>query len=212
MLIQNKKDFSGFLISQHISASLIRIFSGFVLAAVIAIPLGLLCGWFWYVEAVSSPIVEIIRPIPPLAWIPFAIRFFTDPMSSIFIVFLGTFFPILISTVAGVKSIDPIIIDAAKTLGAGRFDIFRKVVALASIPGIVTGLRIGLGVGWMCVIAAELVGVKGGGLGLYIELMSWAGLYENVFAGMILIGVLCYLTVTGMTCIERRLSRWAGIL
>ena len=212
MLIHNERDFSGLLISQHISASLVRVFYGFGLAAIIAIPIGLLSGWSWYIETATSTIVEIIRPIPPFAWIPFAIYFFKDPMNSIFIVFIGAFFPILLSTVASVKSIDPFIIDAAKTLGAGRFNLFRKVIIPASIPGIMTGLRIGLGVGWMCVVAAELVGVKGGGLGLYIILMSSVGMFENVFAGMILIGTLGFLMVMSMTYIERRLSRWAGAL
>lgn len=210
MLIHNERDFSGFLISQHISASLVRIFYGFGLAVIIAVPLGLLSGWSWHIEAATSPIVEIIRPIPPLAWIPFAIYFFKE-MAPIFIVFIGAFFPILLSIVFGVKSIDPILIDVAKTLGAGKFDLFRRVIAPASIPSIMTGMRIGLGVGWMCLVAAELVGVKGGGLGLYIMNMSAVGRSENVLPGMILIGVLSFLTVIGMTYIERRLSRWAGM-
>jgi NitT/TauT family transport system permease protein len=209
ILIQNEKDFSGFRISQHISASIIRVLSGFGLAAIIAIPIGLLSGWSWYIEKATSPIVEIIRPIPPLAWIPFAIYFFRDTLSSIFIVFIGAFFPILLSTVAGVKSIDTLLIDAARTLGAKRVDLFRKLIVPASIPSIMTGLRIGLGVGWMCVVAAELVGVEGGGLGVYIILMSNVGRFENVFAGMILIGVLGFIMVSSMTYVERRLFRWA---
>jgi NitT/TauT family transport system permease protein len=211
MLTQNERDFSGFFISQHVSASLLRVFCGFGLASIIAIPIGLLSGWSWYIEKAASPIVEIIRPIPPLAWIPFAIYFFMDPLSSIFIVFIGAFFPILLSTVAGVKSIDTLLIDAARTLGTKRFDLFRKIMVPASIPSIMTGLRIGLGVGWMCVSAAELVGVKGGGLGVYIMLMSGVGRFENVFAGMILIGVLGFIMVASMTYVERRLSRWAGM-
>jgi len=211
MLIHNERDFSGFLISQHISASLVRIFYGFGLAVIFAIPLGLLSGWSWHIEAATSPIIEIIRPIPPLAWIPFAIYFFRDPMNAIFIVWIGAFFPILLSIVSGVKSIDPILIDVAKTLGAGKLNLFRKVIIPASIPSIMTGMRIGLGVGWMCLVAAELVGVKGGGLGLYIMIMSDVGRFENVFAGMILIGILGFLMVMSMTYIERRLSRWAGM-
>jgi len=211
ILIHNDKDFSGFLISQHISASVVRVLCGFGLAAILAVPIGLLCGWLWYIEKAISPIIELIRPVPPLAWIPFAIYFFRDPLSSIFIVFLGVFFPILLSTVAGVKSIDPLLIDAARTLGTKGLDLFRKVIVPASVPSIMTGLRIGLGIGWMCVVAAELVGVKGGGLGIYILSMSDVGRFENVFAGMILIGVLGFIIMLIMTQLERRLSRWAGM-
>jgi NitT/TauT family transport system permease protein len=211
ILIQDEKDFSGFRISQHISASMIRVFSGFGIAAVMAIPIGLLTGRFWHIEKAASPIVEIIRPIPPLAWIPFAIYFFRDPGSSVFIVAIGAIFPILLSTAAGVKSIDSVFVDAARTLGAKRLDVFRKVIIPASVPSIMTGLRIGLGVGWMCVVAAELVGVKNGGLGVYIMLMSDVGRFENVFAGMIIVGFLGFVMVTIMTYVERRLSRWAGM-
>lgn len=211
ILVQNQLDFTGFTISQHITASLSRVFAGFGLAAIIAVPIGLFSGWSWYVDKAVSPLVEIIRPIPPIAWIPFAIVFFADPFSAVFIVFLGSFFPILIATAAGVRSIDPLLIDAARTLGARKFDVFRKIIVPASIPGIMTGLRISIGVGWMCVAAAELVGVKDGGLGFYILSMSGVGLFANVFAGMIIIGALGFIMVWGMGYIERRLTRWAGM-
>jgi ABC-type nitrate/sulfonate/bicarbonate transport system permease component len=111
---------------------------------------------------------------------------------------------------SGVKSVDSILIDASRTLGAGRLQIFGKVVIPASAPSIMTGMRIGLGVGWMAVVAAELVGVKGGGLGIYILNMSEVGLFGNVFAGMILIGLLGFLMVSCLSYVERRFSRWAG--
>lgn len=211
IIIQNERDFSGFHINQHISASLTRVFCGFGLAAIIAIPFGLISGWLWYIEAASSSIIEVIRPIPPLAWIPFAIYFFKDPFSSIFIVFLGAFFPIMLSTIAAVKSIDSILVDAARILGARRLDLLYKVIIPASAKGIATGLRIGLGVGWMCLVAAELVGVRNGGLGFYMMLMSDVGRFENVFAGIIIIGVLGFFMITSLTCVEKRLSKWAGM-
>ena len=211
ILTQNQMDFTGYTISDHISASLFRVFSGFSLAAITAIPIGLLCGWSWYIDKAVSPLVEIIRPIPPLSWIPFAIYFFAYPLNSIFIVFLGSFFPILLITTAGVKSIDPLLIDAAKTLGAKKFDLFRKIIVPASISSIMTGLRVSIGIGWMCLAAAELVAVKGGGLGLYISEMSSVGLFANVFAGMIIIGALGFIMVWSMTYIERRLTRWVGM-
>lgn len=162
LLIEKEQDYIGFYISQHIAASLMRVFYGFVIAFLLALPLGLLTGWSWYVESAVSPLIEILRPIPPIAWIPFAIIAFREPLDAVFIVFLGNFFPIFVSTVAGVKSIDPTLVEAAKTLGAKRSDLFFKIVIPASVPSVVTGVRIGIGVGWMSVIAAEMVGRQRG--------------------------------------------------
>jgi len=208
----NERDFTGHVFSDHVASSLFRVFYGFILAAAVAIPVGLLSGWSLYAESISKPIVELLRPIPPFAWIPFAIIFFRDPFDSVFIVYLGAFFPILLSTTAGVKAVDSILIDAAKTLGARRQQLYSKVVVPASVPHIMTGIRIGLGIGWMTIVAAELVGVKGGGLGVYIHSMSDIGRFENVFAGMFIIGIIGFLMITTATFIERRLSRWAEIL
>ncbi len=207
-----EKDFLGFYLTQHIYASITRVLYGFLLASVLAIPLGLLSGWFRIVENFSSPIVEIIRPIPPLAWIPFAIYFFGEPFDAVFIVFLGVVFPILLSTVSGVKSVDPILIDAAKTLGARSLTLFTKVVIPASVRSITTGIRIGLGVGWMSIVAAEMVGVRGGGLGFYIWAMSEVGRFDLVFSGMIIIGLIGYAMMKILTYAEARLSAWTGIL
>lgn len=207
-----ERDFLGFYVTQHIYASLGRVFYGFLLASVLAIPLGLLTGWFRMVESVSSPIVEVIRPIPPLAWIPFAIYFFGEPFDAVFIVFLGVLFPILLSTISGVKGVDPILIDAAKTLGASGSTLFTKVVIPASVRSITTGIRIGLGVGWMSIVAAEMVGVRGGGLGFYIWAMSEVGRFDLVFSGMIIIGLIGYLMVRTVGYAEKRLSAWSGIL
>lgn len=211
ILVTNERDFTGHVFSDHVASSLLRVFYGFILAAAVAIPVGLLSGWSVYAESISKPIVELLRPIPPFAWIPFAIIFFREPFDSAFIVYLGAFFPILLSTTAGVKAVDSVLIDAAKTLGAKRRQLFRKVIVPASIPHIMTGIRIGLGIGWMTIVAAELVGVKGGGLGVYIHSMSDIGRFDNVFAGMFLIGIIGFIMITTVSYIERRFSRWAGI-
>jgi len=213
IMLTNERDPTGHFFSEHVIASLMRVSYGFFLAAIVAIPVGLLWGWSLYAEGLSKPIVELFRPIPPFAWIPFAIIFFRDPFDAVFIVYLGSFFPIVLSTVAGVKAVDQILTDAAKTLGTNKWQLFSKVIVPASLPHIMTGLRIGLGIGWMAIVAAELVGVREGGLGFYIHVMSEDfGLYENVFAGMFLIGVIGFLMITTVTYIERRLSRWAAIL
>lgn len=201
-----ERDFLGFTVQQHIASSLIRIVFGFGLAAMLAIPLGLASGWLRSVERLTGPVVELIRPIPPLAWIPFAIYFFGDPFDAVFIVFLAAFFPILLSTLAGVRAIDPLLIDAARTLGAKRLQLFLKVVVPAALGHIVTGMRIGLGVGWMCIMAAEMVGVKGGGLGVYIWSMGEVGRFDSVFAGMAIIG-LVGLGLTGtMGWMQKRIA------
>jgi len=213
IIITNERDPTGHFFSEHVVASLMRVSYGFFLAAFVAIPVGLLWGWSIYAEGLSKSIVELLRPIPPFAWIPFAIIFFRDPFDAVFIVFLAAFFPIILSTAAGVKAVDSVLIDAAKTLGANRRQLFSKVIVPASLLHIMTGLRIGLGIGWMAIVAAELVGVREGGLGFYIHIMSDDfGLYENVFAGMFFIGIIGFLMITAVTYIERRLSRWAGIL
>lgn len=205
-----ERDFMGFYIGQHVLASLGRIFYGFGLAAVIAIPLGLLAGWFVPVQQITGPIVELIRPIPPLAWIPFAIYYFREPFDAVFIVFLAVFFPILLSTVGGVKGIDTILIDAARTLGARNLQLFTKVAIPASLPQIMTGARIGLGVGWMSIVAAEMVGVRGGGLGYYIWSMGEVGSFDFVFSGMILIGLVGLAMMGGLQYLERRLAKVWG--
>jgi NitT/TauT family transport system permease protein len=205
------EDFTGYYMGEHISVSLIRIIYGFIIAFIFAVPVGLMMGWSKYVSSAASPLVELIRPIPPIAWIPFAIVFFDAPWDTTFIIFLGIFFPVLINTVFGVKGIDPVVIDAAKTLGVTRKNMLQKVIFPAIIPTIMTGIRIGLGIGWMCLVAAEMVGVVGGGVGHYILAMSQVGRYEEMFAGMIIIGFLGFITVYVVSKIERRVSKWMGM-
>jgi len=200
-----ERDFLGFTISQHIVSSLLRIMQGFALAMALAVPLGLASGWVRWVEEFTGPVIELIRPIPPLAWIPFAIYFFGDPFDAIFIVFLAAFFPIFLSTAAGVKAVDPTLIDVARTLGARRVALFAKVVVPAALSHIVTGLRIGLGIAWMSIVAAEMVGVKGGGLGVYVWSMAEVGRFDAVFAGMALIGLIGLGLTGGMGYVQRRL-------
>lgn len=206
-----EKDFTGYYMGEHIYASLTRIFLGFMIAFALAVPSGLLMGWSKYIHSAGNPLVELIRPIPPIAWIPFAIVFFDTPWDTTFIVFLGVFFPVLINTIFGVKNIDPMVIDAAKTLGVKKRNMLQKVIFPAVVPTIMTGIRIGLGIGWMCIVAAELVGVTGGGVGFYIKAMADVGRYEEMFAGMIIIGLLGFITVGSASKIERRVSKWMGM-
>ena len=204
--------FTGLYMGSHIYASLKRMFFGFALAIVTAVPLGLLMGRSPNAEAFGKPIVEIFRPIPPLAWVPvflIALKLFWGPIA---IVFLGIFFPILLNVTFGAKSVDPVLIDAARTLGAKKRVIFTKVVLPFTLPYMMTGIKVGLGVGWMCIVAAEMLGAVGGGVGLYIYNMALQGtLYDFMYAGMVVIALLSVLTTGVAELLEQRLSRWMGM-
>jgi len=175
----------------HAGWSLGRVISAWLFSAAIAIPLGLAMGRSKRLERLIDPVVELFRPISPLAWIPLAILWFgIGETGKIFIVFIGTFFPILLSTVAGVKSIDPVMIHAGQVLGCNdRTSLFRKVVLPASLPSIVVGLRISFGTGWAAIIAAELVAARAG-LGYLIANGMEILRADQVLVGMIVIGVL----------------------
>ncbi|HSB88977.1 MAG TPA: ABC transporter permease [Anaerolineales bacterium] len=193
------RDFIGFTIEEHILSSLSRILYGYALAAVVAVPLGLAAGWVRPLETFLAPWVEMARPIPPLAWIPFAIVFFGSPLDAVFIVFLASFFPIYLNTLTGVKSVEPLLLDAGRTLGARRTFLFTRVIVPGALGHISTGLRLGLGYAWMSIVAAEILGVKGGGLGIYLWTMHEVGRFDSVFAGMVIIGVLGLLLTRGVS-------------
>ena len=194
-----KRDFIGFTIGEHILSSLSRILYGYVLAASVAVPLGLAAGWARPLETFLAPWVEMARPIPPLAWIPFAIVFFGSPLDAVFIVFLASFFPIFLNTLTGVKSVEPLLLDAARTLGARRMFLFTRVIVPGAFGHISAGLRLGLGYAWMSIVAAEILGVKGGGLGIFLWTMHEVGRFDSVFAGMVIIGVLGLLLTRGVS-------------
>lgn len=201
----------GLTMFDHIGASLERVLLGFVIALAAAVPLGLLMGTFRTADAVGRPLVELIRPIPPLAWIPIFIVVLGMLWGPVAIVALGIFFPVLLSVMFGVRSVEPALVDAAKTLGAGRGRIFLKVVLPFTTPYLMTGIKVGLGIGWMCIVAAEMVGNYGGGVGYFIKATNDVGEFEYMYAGMIVIGLLGILTTGVAGLIEARLSRWMGM-
>ncbi len=194
----------------HCCESLLRVAAGFVIAAALGIPLGILIGWLRILRNMLTPIIETIRPIPPLAWIPLAILWFGIGFkSAAFIIFLGCFFPILLSTISGVMSVDKVFIEAAKTLGAREHKIFLNVLIPGATPSIFTGVRIGLGIGWMTLVAAEFTGVKSGyGLGYMIMVARDIQRPDFIIAGMATIGFMGYLLDTGVRCLESRALRW----
>ncbi len=200
----------GHLLPNHILYSLYRVSLGFLAAAILGIPLGLLLGWSPRLRRITNPLVELVRPIPPLAWIPIAILWFGIGMkSAAFIIFLGAFFPILLNTISGVLTIDPIYFEVAQTLNAKRKDIFFKVLVPGAIPAIFVGLRIGVGIGWMTLVAAEFTGVRTGyGLGYMIMTARDIQRPDEILAGMLVIGLIGYLINGGLRLCEKKIVRW----
>jgi NitT/TauT family transport system permease protein/sulfonate transport system permease protein len=181
---------------------------GFSFAAFAAISLGLALGIWRNAAAYILPVIELIRPISVLAWIPLAILWFgLGDHSAWFIIFLGSFFPIFTNTYLGACSVAPIHIQVAQCFGAGRWLFLRQVMFPSALPYIIAGLRVGLGVGWTCVIAAELIAATSG-LGYMIQLARTMIETENVMAGMIVIGIIGFIMNSGMLWLERRFIRW----
>jgi ABC-type nitrate/sulfonate/bicarbonate transport system permease component len=156
------------------------------------------------------PLFELIRPIPPLAWIPIAILWFGIGIkSAAFIIFLGAFFPILLNTISGVLTIPTILIEAARTLHAKKKDIFVKVLLPGAVPSIFVGMRIGIGIGWMTLVAAEFTGVKEGyGLGYMIMTARDIQRPDEILAGMLIIGVIGLLIDIGLRATESKTIKW----
>ncbi len=174
----------------NITMSCRRIAIGFTIAALIAVPLGLLMGRYRLLRELVFPITEVIRPVPAIAWVPMSIMLWpSNEESIVFITFLGSFFPILLNTLAGMASVDPVLVRAAQSLGAKNSTIFREVYFPASMPHIFTGLTVGMGVAWVSLIAAEMISGQFG-----IGYFTWEAYslvqYADIALGMITIGVL----------------------
>ena len=202
-------DSEGHLLAEHVQMSLTRVTIGFVFAAATAIPLGIAIGRYRLVDSVLGPIVEAMRPIPPIAWIPLAILLFRANLlgAQVFIIWVGAFFPILINTTTGVKRTEPVHIDAAKTFGAGEVQILQKIVIPSAGPEIFAGFRIGFGIGWMCLVAAEMIG-GGLGLGYLVLIMQQVGQTGAVISSMLLIGLIGFIISYFFLLIEKRLLKW----
>jgi len=192
----------------HIASSLFRVGAGYLLAAAVAIPLGLLMGWFEGVFATLNPLIQILRPISPIAWIPLAILWFgVGNVSPIFLIFLASVFPIIVETAAGVHSIERQYIRAAQNFGVSGLALFRQVVIPASLPHIITGMRISLGVAWLVVVAAEMIALRSGLGYLIIDSRNAGNRYDLVVAGMVIIG----LTGLLLDILMRQLEKLKGV-
>jgi ABC-type nitrate/sulfonate/bicarbonate transport system permease component len=200
----------GYTLAGHCAGSLKRVLSGVSIALVTALPLGIAMGYWARARDYFTPFVEMIRPIPPLAWVPIAILWFgIGDRSSSFIIFLGAFFPILLNTIEGVLSINRRLIESSIILGATKNALFAKVLLPGAMPSIITGVRIGLGIGWMTLVAAEFTGVKSGyGLGYMIMTARDIQRSDQIIAGMAVIGVIGYVMDFGIRKMERKVLRW----
>ncbi|MBY9006388.1 MAG: ABC transporter permease [Candidatus Lokiarchaeota archaeon] len=200
----------GYTLFDHIFASLLRVLVGFYFALIFALIIGLLMGLSRKVKLLFSPIVEILRPIPPFAWIPFVIALSgIGLISQSIVIFIGAFFPILTNTLEGVQNVSPIHVDVAKTLGANRSDIILHVVLPSSLPSIFIGIRVGLGVGWMCLIAAELIGLNEPvGLGYLINFSADMGNYSLSLVAILITGLIGYGINYSVRLIENYKFNW----
>jgi NitT/TauT family transport system permease protein len=193
----------------HVLASASRVYGGFLLAAGLAVPLGLMIGRIELVRTMFEPTLQILRPVPVTAWLPLAmILFGIGPRSAFFLVFLGAFYPILVNTVFGVRSVDQRLFEAASMLGASNSAIFPKVVLPAALPSIFTGLRLGLGFAWVVIVVGEMTGVPTG-LGAIIMEARQLSRTEIVIAGMVVIGIAGFLSDQIVQWAGRRLLRWS---
>ncbi len=193
----------------HILGSLKRVLGAFAVAVLLGVSLGLSMGWWRLIGELVDPVLEFLRPIPPLAWIPLGILWFgIGDTQNMFIIFLGAFFPIVLNTIAGVQGVDRTLVWGALTLGGSRRQILREIILPGALPLILTGLRIGLGVGWMALVAAELVAANSG-LGFLIEDSRNLLFTERVLLGMAIIGVLGFIMDRGMRLLQRYLAPWS---
>ena len=200
----------GHSVWEYIATSLKTFLYGFALALVIAVPLGLLLGYVKPLREFTAPWIEVVRPIAPIAWAPIFVLSFGSQLGPALVVFIGIFFPLLTNIIFGVQRIDKNWLDASKTLGASQGQLFYKIVLPATVPYILNGIKVGLGVGWMCIVAAEIYN-KFGGIGQYLVDMVNGGLMSNAFAAIIIIAILGLATTGVAEYISKTVSRKMGM-
>lgn len=216
-------------LTENIWISLCRVLIGFFLAVLLAVPLGVLMGSNNTVFRLFNHLLGLLRPIPPLAWVPLVLAWFgvasfanllgvesgeaylylrNIKLSMVFIIFIGAFFPVLASTIYGVQSVRTILIDSALVLGAASHAVFLKILLPAAAPSIVNGMRIGLGVAWMCLVAAEMLPGSMAGVGYLITHAYTVARTDIVIAGMIAIGLVGTLLDTAFRIFADRKFAW----
>jgi NitT/TauT family transport system permease protein len=191
---------------EHIRASLMRVGIGYGLALLVGIPLGLWMGWVGAAYRTLNPIFQMLRPISPIAWIPLAILWFgVGDLSPVFLIFISSVFPLVVQTTSGVHTIDRRYLRAAANFGVSRAVLFRQVVIPAVLPEIIIGMRIGIGVAWLVVVAAEMIALRSGLGYLIMDSRNAGNRYDLVIASMIIIGLIGLL-LDGLTRLLERLK------
>ncbi len=181
--------FNGRLLNNTIS-TLIKVFLGIILASIVAIPLGVFLGWSETWDKFCSLVISVLRPIPPIAWIPFAILWFGIGLSSaVFVIFLGCVFPLLVYTIDGVKRTDKVLIEAAQTLGANNWDILNKIILPSAVPFIISGLKVGVSIALMCTVSSEMISSSSG---LGYMMLTASTLFDpgTTVVGILVIGII----------------------
>lgn len=198
------------LLLKYIVASLFRVTWGFTLAAAIAIPAGLAIGWYRRTEMALNPLIQIFRPISPLAWIPISILWFgVGDLAAVFLIFLASLLPLLLTSINAVESIPAVYVNAGRNFGLSPARLVYSVLYPAVIPQLIVGLRITLGVAWLVVVAAEMIAVNSGLGFLIVDARNAGNRYDLVVAGMVMIGLIGLLLDTGMRSLEGiRSLRW----
>jgi NitT/TauT family transport system permease protein len=195
---------------RYIGDSLRRVGTGYLSAALLGIPAGLLLGWYPASAAVVNPAIQMLRPISPIAWIPVSIVWFgVGDMAAIYLIFLGAFFPIVVASMNGVRNVPSMYRRAGRNFGLSPAQLLSKVVFPAALPSVIVGLRIALGIAWLVVVAAEMIAVDSGLGYLVIDARNSGKRYDLVIAAMLLIGVIGLGLDVGFRRIEKFKSvRW----
>jgi NitT/TauT family transport system permease protein len=197
-------------------ASFVRVAGGFAAAVIVGVPFGLAMAMSRRFRGLAFPVFELLRPVPPLAWVPAAIIFWpTQELSIDFVIFLGAFYTIVLNVLGGADAIDPRLIQVARSMGASRWNIFRKLVFRAILPSLLVGMDVSIGITWEVVVAAEMISgggsagsSSGGGLGFFIWSSYVGGSYPQIIVGMISIGLAGYLSSAGLRRLAARFLPW----
>lgn len=194
--------------ARHVGISVLRVLEGFGIAAFLGLVLGVAIGLSRTLDRLTDLIIQVVKPIPPIAWIPLAILWFgIGEQSKVYIIFLGAFFPVIINTIDGIRQTDQKFVEVARILAVPRCKFVRQVVLPGALPAIMTGIRVGLMVAWMCVVAAELIAASSG-IGYLIMDARQLSQSDVVLVGMITIGVVGKVMDSIIKRIEKRLVGW----
>ncbi|HEV7765578.1 MAG TPA: ABC transporter permease [Thermoanaerobaculia bacterium] len=198
-------------LASYIGDSLFRVGAGYLAAVILGVPIGLALGWWAPLARAANPLIQMLRPISPLAWMPLAVIWFgVSNLAPIFLIFLASFFPVVVATMNGVRNVPPVYIQAGRNFGLSTPALMTRVIVPAVLPRILVGLRISFGVAWLVLVAAEMIAVDSGLGYLIIDARNAGKRYDLVVGGMLLIGMIGLLLDTLIRLTERlQFVRWA---